>query len=29
MGFEIWDARKNLPSELVDALPTTHRTRAA
>lgn len=29
MGFEIWDASRNLPPELVDALPTTDRTSTA
>jgi uncharacterized protein YuzE len=29
MGFEIWDARKRLPPELVDALPTSSRDRDA
>jgi uncharacterized protein YuzE len=29
MGFEIWNARQNLPSELVDALPTSPRSHAA
>ncbi|HKB52315.1 MAG TPA: DUF2283 domain-containing protein [Solirubrobacterales bacterium] len=26
MGFEIWDARRTLPPELVDALPTSNGT---
>ncbi len=29
MGFEIWDARKRLPPELIDALPTSGRNRDA
>jgi uncharacterized protein YuzE len=29
MGFEIWDARRNLPAELVDALPTSSRASSA
>ena len=29
MGFEIWEARRNLPPELVDALPNTQRTNSA
>lgn len=29
MGFEIWDARKRLPPELVDALPTSSRSQDA
>jgi uncharacterized protein YuzE len=29
MGFEIWEARRNLPSELVDALPTPGRADSA
>ncbi|HEU4904568.1 MAG TPA: DUF2283 domain-containing protein [Solirubrobacterales bacterium] len=29
MGFEIWDARKRLPAELVDALPSPNRTSSA
>jgi len=29
MGFEIWDARRHLPPELVDALPTSNRTSSA
>lgn len=29
MGFEIWDARKRLPGELVDALPTPGRADTA
>ncbi|MET0558418.1 MAG: DUF2283 domain-containing protein [Solirubrobacterales bacterium] len=29
MGFEIWDASHNLPPELVAALPSTTRQRAA
>jgi len=29
MGFEIWDASRNLPPELVKALPTPGRTSSA
>jgi uncharacterized protein YuzE len=29
MGFEIWEARRNLPPELVDALPTPSRADSA
>lgn len=29
MGFEIWDASRNLPQELVDALPPPRDARAA
>jgi uncharacterized protein YuzE len=29
MGFEIWEASRNLPPELVDALPTLERTDSA
>jgi uncharacterized protein YuzE len=29
MGFEIWEASRNLPPELVKALPTPRRTCAA
>jgi uncharacterized protein YuzE len=29
MGFEIWNARQNLPSEMVDALPAPGRTSSA
>jgi uncharacterized protein YuzE len=29
MGFEIWDASRNLPPELVDALPAPGRTSSA
>lgn len=29
MGFEIWNARRNLPPELVDALPRPQRTSSA
>ena len=29
MGFEIWDARRRLPAELIDALPTSNRTSSA
>jgi uncharacterized protein YuzE len=29
MGFEIWNARRHLPAELVDALPTSARSSSA
>lgn len=29
MGFEIWEASRNLPPELVSALPTSQRTDSA
>jgi uncharacterized protein YuzE len=29
MGFEIWDASRNLPPELVDALPSPQRADSA
>jgi uncharacterized protein YuzE len=29
MGFEIWDAHRHLPPELIDALPTPSRTSSA
>ena len=29
MGFEIWEARRNLPPEPVDALPSPNRSSSA
>ena len=29
MGFEIWNARRHLPAELIEALPATAQTSSA